>query len=439
MNGDVGAYSFLPWLRHGMANEVTAADFDGGGGERATIPVTLRVTGDGLDGEVHRDIPRDVALYGPGDVVGIDPRAIVRTEPRNWITNFEPNYLPFVEFYDEDFPWRYTPTAPHGPRQRLRPWLALVVLVEGDEFEDAGTLPGKPLPCITVEDLTLFPDADDLWAWAHVHVDRSLSGAAGEIGSDDMDAVLPRLSAVLAESPDLAEARLVCPRHLEENRAYHAFLVPTFETGRLAGLGLAPGGAPAATTSSWEGYAGRPEAAIFPYYHRWYFRTGTIGDFEYLVRLLQPRPVDPKVGTRDMDVQHPGSDLPGIVDPQLGGVLRLGGALKVPDVNLDEQERGRRREGLRRVRPLRRRRLPRRRDPGRDQPLRLRLRRVRPGHPARPARHGRPVRLRRDHLRHARAGRGASRRRQARPGPPCRRGRAGERGAARRAERLDRA
>ena len=27
--------------------------------------------------------------------------------------DFEPNYLPFVEFYDEDFPWRYTP-APAG-------------------------------------------------------------------------------------------------------------------------------------------------------------------------------------------------------------------------------------------------------------------------------------------------------------------------------------
>ena len=53
-----------------------------------------------------------------------------------------------------------------------------------------------------------------------------------------------------------------------------------------------------------------------------------MGDFEYLVRLLQPRTVDPRVGRRDMDVQKPDLNLPGI--PGLGGVLRLGGALRAP-------------------------------------------------------------------------------------------------------------
>ena len=47
-------------------------------------------------------------------------------EPAHWVTNFEPNYLAAIEFYDEDFPWRYTPAAPDG--RRLLPWLALVVL-----------------------------------------------------------------------------------------------------------------------------------------------------------------------------------------------------------------------------------------------------------------------------------------------------------------------
>ena len=53
-----------------------------------------------------------VGLYGPGDLTGIERRAIVRVEPRDWITDYEPNYLPHIEFYDEDFPWRYTPAAP---------------------------------------------------------------------------------------------------------------------------------------------------------------------------------------------------------------------------------------------------------------------------------------------------------------------------------------
>ena len=78
----------------------------------------------------------------------------------------------------------------------------------------------------------------------------------------------------------------------------------------------------------------RPQAGTqFPFYLRWYFRTGTHGDFEYLVRLLSPQPVDPRVGNRDMDVLSPGANLPGITN--LGGILRLGGALQVPDTDLD--------------------------------------------------------------------------------------------------------
>jgi len=36
------------------------------------------------------------------------------------------------------------------------------------------------------------------------------------------------------------------------------------------------------------------------------------------------------VGVRDIDVLHPGSNLPPIDDPALHGVLALGGALQVP-------------------------------------------------------------------------------------------------------------
>ena len=102
--------------------------------------------------------------------------------------------------------------------------------------------------------------------------------------------------------------------------------MPTFETGRRAGLGLDIGSI-AATMSAWDSGT-RPEATSFPYYYRWYFRTGTTGDFETLVRLLAPKPVDPRVGTRDMDVQMPNAIVRGVDKPELGGKLRLGGALR---------------------------------------------------------------------------------------------------------------
>jgi hypothetical protein len=339
MTHPLGTYSFLPWLRSGIARTITAVDGDAAVKTRTSIQVALTLHGEPIGAAVPEEpIGRDVDLFGPGDVVGIDPRAIVRTEPRNWITNFEPNYVPAIEFYDEDFPWRYTPAAPDAGRLHLRPWIALVVLEES-EFQDGQNVAGRPLPYIDVPDTAVFPPAEELWAWSHVHVNRTLAASDAEFVSSDMNAVMPRLQGILAENPDLAYSRIVCSRKLEENKPYHAFVVPVFETGRLAGLNLDPNGAPHATFSAWEPYQDRPDAQSFPVYHRWYFRTSTQGDFEYLVRLLEPRPVDHRVGRRDLDVLDPGSNIPAIDDPDLHGILRLGGALRVPRISLSETER----------------------------------------------------------------------------------------------------
>ena len=98
----IGTYSFLPWLRRGLSTAATAA---APGTQRAMVSVDMTVHADKIGGgELTQPVHRDVQLYGAGDVVGLDARAIVRTEPRAWITNFEPNYLPFVEFVDEDLP-----------------------------------------------------------------------------------------------------------------------------------------------------------------------------------------------------------------------------------------------------------------------------------------------------------------------------------------------
>lgn len=331
-----GTYSFLPWLRQGLANQIVAAP--GPGSARAAIEVALEIEGQSLDGGVlTQPVTRRVPLYGPGDIVAIDRKAIIRTEPGPGTTNFEANYLPFIEFYDEDFPWRYTPEVPAGGR--LRPWLTLVVLTE-DEFTDGGQTADRPLPFISVDGAeALFPPWEQLWAWAHVHVNRDLGATPDEIVSGDMTAVLPRLGAVLSEDPDLAYSRLVCPRRLDISTTYHAFVLPTFESGRLAGLGLDPAASPGAQHAAWQPSPGRQEPTFFPYYHRWTFITATTGDFEYLVRLLEPRPVDSRVGRRDIDVQEPGSNLRGITDPELAGVLRLGGALRVPLLALSDEER----------------------------------------------------------------------------------------------------
>lgn len=328
-------YSFLPWLRHGVGNTITSLDVESGGAAlRASVEVKLKLEGEPIDGSVLDEvITKEVKLYGPGDIVGIESKAIVKVEPRNWITNFEPNYLPYIEFYDEDFAWRYTPAAP-GNHHRLRPWIMLVVLKQ-DEFEEGKNILDKPLPFINILKQRTLPLSDDLWAWAHVHVSRSLNGDdPQQVTEDDIETVIENLKTTLSKNPDLASCRIVCPRRLEPNTTYYAFLVPVFEAGRLAGLGMDLPTDLTATKSAWSA----SDAAVeLPVYYRWQFSTGMAGDFEYLVRLLKPMTANPLLGRRDMDGHLPGANLPpwqeapGLPESQeTEGIFKLGGALRAP-------------------------------------------------------------------------------------------------------------
>ncbi|WP_271078513.1 hypothetical protein [Aurantiacibacter sp. MUD61] len=330
----LGRYSFIPWVRQGLAN---ALDNPAAGTLRATTNVRLTVSGSGGDAPVSGVIDQKVELYGPGDIVGLDQGQIIRTEPRHWVTDFEPNYLPYIELYDPGLPWAYSPEAPVG--ERLRPWLALIVL-KADEH-DFRSQAGRPLPFVHVENPDdSLPDLSESWAWAHVHANESVSG--DDVQAGPSPATSDALSDLIDRDPDLAYARIVCGRRLEPKTQYHAYLVPTFETGRLAGLGLDIAQAPAAGHPAWRApYPGgttAQEPQSIPVYHRWQFETSERGDFEYLVRLLKPRPADSRIGRRNIDVTAPGSNISGVDVPGLEGVLRLGGALQVPFDTLSQAE-----------------------------------------------------------------------------------------------------
>lgn len=330
----LGTYSFLPYLRIGLPNAITQPDQDPVK-LRATFDLQLTLEGKSVSGgpALKEVVTRPVQLYGPADIVGIDKRVILKSEPRNWVTNFEPNYLPYIDFYEEDFPWRYTPSKADEGAHRLRPWIALVVLEEG-EFTEGKNVKGKPLPFIHVENAaTKFPPAAQLHAWAHVHVNRDLE-PSGNIESTAMDGVvLPALESALKSNPDVAYSRILCPRRLKASAAYHCFLIPSFEGGRQAGLGLE------INPDFASQYAWGQTQVDFPYYHRWHFRTGTAGDFEYLVRLLKPQTADERVGRREFDVQDPGWNIDGL-DPAgpLGGILKLGGALRLPPIAIKNKK-----------------------------------------------------------------------------------------------------
>ena len=145
MSLTVGKYTFSAWLRKGIGRSIIEPDTLGAANgavkERASVPVDVSVN--------TRPVHKEFSLLGPGDVIGLNSDNVVRTEPRDWVTDFEPNYLAFIEFYDEDLLWRYTPAKPAG--DRLRPWLALIILEDDtDETEGEFTRNDKRLPLATV-------------------------------------------------------------------------------------------------------------------------------------------------------------------------------------------------------------------------------------------------------------------------------------------------
>lgn len=308
----MSAYSFLPYLRQGIINSIAVQDTLGAGTsslqERAEIALNLTLKKTNISGaQSSVVVTKNVKLKGPGDIIGINSQMIVKVSPTDWVTNMEPNYLPYIEFYDEDFPWRFTPAAakvdnPSDSKfNKLRPWLCLVALEESEFKDDAFN---GILPSIEILDsaATIFPSEQQTWAWAHVHVNQDLGDSA--VGGN-LTNILTTLSNLIKDDPDKAVSRILCPRKLKPNTGYHTFLIPTFETGRLAGLGQTISPTIDALQPSWT--QSTPSGTHYPIYHRWFFKTGNAGDFESLVRLLQPRAINTNVGKRKVDIQTPGN------------------------------------------------------------------------------------------------------------------------------------
>jgi hypothetical protein len=313
-----GEYKFFSWARKGISGNIAEKDTlgksDGTQKERAIVPVNVTLN-------TNIAVPqKNFTLVGPGDIIGIQQDMIIRCEPRNGVSNFEPNYFPYIEFYDEDFPWRYTPASAAGTgNMSLRPWISLVVLKE-DEFED--TPLQSPLKSIVVKNMNALQRADELHLWAHMH---------SNLKNDEtnFEKYIESLANDIKTDPDGVYSRVMCPRKLEANAMYYAFLIPTFETGRLAALGQPITGIPA-QKAAWHDGLNETE---FPVYFRWNFRTGANFDFESLVKLIEPRVMDKRVGVRPMDCSKPGyfqlNSSEEIPAPN-PAVILLEGAVKAP-------------------------------------------------------------------------------------------------------------
>jgi len=276
-------YRFIPWTRRGLARAHQRPDDVNANllaRPRVTVGLTLQAKENGTDKTaVSGNI--DLRLYGPGDVIGIDPRLVVRTDPKPDITNFEPNYLAVVDFDPPDFPWMLTP-AKANQNNNVRPWLVLIVL-ERRMVGRPSLSPGRPLPSVSLKAKQVaakvpnlresgqLPDLAESWLWAH-----------SQAVSSQNDPNL--LAEELQSLPERNISRLMCPRRLEPRTDYLACVVPAFDVGCRRGLGL-PVDPDATLTPAWNVH--QPADIEIPVYYHWEFSTGPVGDIETLARRLK--------------------------------------------------------------------------------------------------------------------------------------------------------
>jgi hypothetical protein len=284
-----------------------------------------------------------VGLYGPGDVIGLDSKVISRTDPRLNVWDYEPNFMPMVELAEPDLPWRFTPDVA-DPNGRLTPWIALIVL-KGDEYEgleerlpEEKNKTGLPIRWLRQVSVSALPDLSNAYMWAHVHVTAGSDLTPPETPDAERPSKMKEevRRRVSGEVDDHVVARLICPRQLSERTKYTAFIVPTFKAGQVAAGLTSFNAGEDALEPGWRKSDRRPEDPSeidLPYYYKWEFGTSLRGDFEYLVRLLEPRPLS-KLGKRPIDC----SSLPYNLPPCPGeagsaNILEFEGALMSPELS----------------------------------------------------------------------------------------------------------
>lgn len=348
--------SFYSWIRKGLGRQINEVDNLGAPKKsnssngcvetmnRPTVQLTAIINAKGLnkkagDEYVTRTEAKTITLSGPGDVLSLNSNAILRVFPTPDSDAFPINEFPYVEFWEPDFAWRFTP-AKAAEKGKLRPWLALVVC-KVSECSIEKTSWGPDLVTFNVEKdedyKKIFPLPEDVWKMAHAQ------------GKGGQNAEICRILGIKKEE-------------MEAGAEYRAFLIPVFEMGRLRGL-RGPDydektdeserslNNVVAQCAAWEAnldqqMINHESPLTFPSYFSWSFRTGDLNFAQKVKSLVRN---DAKKSGIDVDVTSLGEGLDyAVLDKKPkrdkinvpAAMMTVKGVLeeKYPNQNSDEKE-----------------------------------------------------------------------------------------------------
>ena len=274
----------LNYLRKGLINNVTSEDAVSPGTSRAHIDMNLKFqVKDAGTGRTHDLVlpGQRIELLGPADVKGVNSRAICRVSPaQSGDVRLNASYRPYMEFYEEDLPWRYTPFAPGS--SSFLPWMRLVA-VKVDEcvisFKGGVKIARINLTQERINEVFCATDQHARSAHVQIDVDDNFNGNLDE----------ETVNQLLDENPDCGISRVLCMSKLEPATQYILLLIPTYEQGRLSALGMSLDGVNMDALVA-------PQPGIdleLPIYYKWKCMTATHdGTFKVLADKLNFTPAD---------------------------------------------------------------------------------------------------------------------------------------------------
>lgn len=269
---------YFPWIRKGLGNFIQEKDafvLEKGaeGDELVRTRPEILLTAEYVAEREGTFFPvtheKTVKFVGPSDIAGISEKVVMKVVPESSSDTFPIQYYPYMEFWEPDFPWRYSPASQNA--DKLRPWIALVCC-------EAEAVKMKSLP--NGNDYFSFVGTDEQWADSFLKPSELWRAAHAQGSASDR----PELARLLA---------LRNAAELKKGTDYIVLLVPAFETGRLRGLGKGEAELAdiPAQFPSWDealkDQNNREMGLMFPVYASWTFKAGD-DDFEAAVARLKP-------------------------------------------------------------------------------------------------------------------------------------------------------
>lgn len=268
----------LKYLRKGLISSLEKGNSVAKDAKRAQIDVNLKFQLKNVDSDrvENKVLPgKKIELLGPADVKSLTSQAICRVSPaESGDVRLNANYRPYMEFYEEDLPWRYTPFAPDD--RSFYPWMRLIA-VKDDEC-DVTFRDGMKIVRINLTEERIsevFSTVDELARSAHAQIDVE-DGFNGPLDK-------ATINEMLDENPDCGISRVLCVSKLEPATQYVLLLIPTYELGRLSALGMSTDGVNMNAI-----VAPKPNTDLeLPLYYKWKCTTATRGrTFKDLADLL---------------------------------------------------------------------------------------------------------------------------------------------------------